>query len=302
MEARQSSLLRSRSRGVRKNALDPPPALLKLRVMTELADALLPLLKAELSKEPTPRLVFISGAQGIGKSTALRSVLEALGPGVIGLGIDDFYLPKAERAQLAAEVHPLFATRGPPGTHDVPLLMETLSALKASRPGEELALPRFSKRDDDSAEPIILKVEDRPSLIILEGWLMGVASDPAAPFDAPLNSIEAEDPSGAWRQYQEEQLGAPYARLWDMADSFIHLDAPGFETVLDWRLQQEAETLGKAPGTLTEAETEWVERFILHYQRLTERLLSGHRRPGNVIKVRRDRTVASANEVRGKTL
>lgn len=277
---------------MRKNALDPRPALLKLRVMTELANALLPLLKAELSEGTAPRLVFISGAQGIGKSTALRSVLEAIGPRAIGLGIDDFYLPKAERARLAAEVHPLFATRGPPGTHDVPLLMETLSALKAARPGAEIPLPRFSKRDDDRAEPVMLKLEDRPSLIILEGWLMGVAPDPSAPFDAPLNSIEAEDPSGAWRQYQEEELGGPYARLWDMADSFIHLNAPSFETVLDWRLQQEAETLGKAPGTLTEAEAEWVERFILHYQRLTERLLSGHRLPGSVIKVRRDRTVA----------
>ncbi|RIJ31130.1 hypothetical protein [Henriciella algicola] len=279
---------------MRKNALDPRPALLKLRVMTELADALLPLLKAELSDGTAPRLVFISGAQGIGKSTALRSVLEALGPRAIGLGIDDFYLPKAERARLAAEVHPLFATRGPPGTHDVLLLMETLTALQTAQPGEEIRLPRFSKRDDDRAEPTVLTMEDRPSLVILEGWLMGAAPDPSAPLDAPLNSIEAEDPSGAWRQYQEEQLGGFYARLWDMADSFIHLDAPGFETVLDWRLQQEAETLGKAPGTLTEAETEWVERFILHYQRLTERLLSGHRRPGNVIKVRRDRTVPGA--------
>ncbi len=260
--------------------------------MTELADALLPLLKVQLSEGSPPRLVFISGAQGIGKSTALRSALEVLGPRAIGLGIDDFYLPKAERARLAAEVHPLFATRGPPGTHDLPLLMETLTALKAAQPGTKISLPRFSKRDDDRVEPVVLTLEDRPSLIILEGWLIGVATDPSAPSDAPLNSIEDEDPSGAWRQYQEAQLAGPYARLWDMADSFIYLDAPGFETVLGWRLQQEADNLGKAPGTLSEAETRWVERFIQHYERLTERLLSGQRRPGEVLKLRRDRTVA----------
>lgn len=259
--------------------------------MTELADALLPLLKAQLSDGPAPRLVFISGAQGIGKSTALRSALEALGPRAIGLGIDDFYLPKAKRARLAAEVHPLFTTRGPPGTHDVPLLVETLTELRTAQPSDTFPLPRFSKRDDDRAEPVVLTLEERPSLIILEGWLMGVATDPSAPSDAPLNSIEAEDPSGAWRQYQEEQLAGPYARLWDMADSFIHLDAPGFETVLGWRLQQEADNFGKAPGTLGEAETQWVERFIQHYERLTERLLSGQRRPGEVLKLRRNRTV-----------
>ena len=292
MEARQLCIGGSISWAVRKNALDPCPALLKLPAMTELADALLPLRKAQLSEGPAPRLVFISGAQGIGKSTALRSALEALGARAIGFGIDDFYLPKADRARLADEVHPLFATRGPPGTHDVPLLMETLTALRAAQPGAEIPLPRFSKRDDDRAEPTVLTLEARPSLIILEGWLMGVAPDPSAPSDTPLNSIEAEDPFGAWRQYQEKQLAGPYARLWDMADSFIHLDAPGFETVLGWRLQQEAENLGKAPGTLSEAETQWVERFILHYQRLTERLLSGQRRPGQVVKVRRDRTVA----------
>ncbi|HIK64919.1 MAG TPA: hypothetical protein EYG02_07800 [Henriciella marina] len=265
--------------------------MLKLRVMTELADALLPLLKAQLSEGPTPHLVFISGAQGIGKSTALRSAIEALGPRAIGLGIDDFYLPKSERERLAAEVHPLFATRGPPGTHDVPLLMETLTALRTVRPGSAISLPRFSKRDDDRGEPTVLTPEERPSLIILEGWLMGAAPDPSAPSDAPLNSIEAEDQTGAWRQYQEEQLAGPYARLWDLADSFIHLDAPDFETVLGWRLQQEAENLGKAPGTLREAETRWVERFIQHYKRLTRRMLSGQRRDGHVIKVRVDRSV-----------
>ena len=169
--------------------------------------------------------------------------------------------------------------------------METLYTLKTARPGTEISLPRFSKRDDDRAEPVVLTLESPPSLIILEGWLMGAAPDPSAPSDAPLNSIEAEDPSGAWRQYQEEQLAGPYARLWDMADSFIHLDAPGFETVLSWRLQQEADNLGKAPGTLSEAETQWVERFIQHYERLTRRMLSGQRRDGHVIKVRVDRSV-----------
>ena len=257
--------------------------------MMLLHDALLPLLRSKMQNGPA--VVFISGAQGIGKSTALRSALEALGPSAIGLGIDDFYLPKAERARLAAEVHPLFATRGPPGTHDVPLLMETLIALRTARPGDTIPLPRFSKWDDDRADPVVLTLEARPNLIILEGWLMGVAPDPSASSDAPLNSIEAEDPTGAWRQYQEQQLSAPYARLWDMADSFIHLDAPGFETVLGWRLQQEAENLGKAPGSLGETETQWVERFIQHYERLTRRMLSGHRRDGDVIKVGADRQV-----------
>ena len=58
--------------------------------MREIADALLPLLEAEASKaERGPRTIFISGAQGIGKSTALARALKRLDVPAIGLGIDD---------------------------------------------------------------------------------------------------------------------------------------------------------------------------------------------------------------------
>src|SRR5690606_26489272 len=68
-------------------------------------------------------LVGVSGCQGSGKTT-LASLLvlllrEMLGLRCINLSIDDFYLTRAERQQLAATVHPLLATRGVPGTHDV---------------------------------------------------------------------------------------------------------------------------------------------------------------------------------------
>ena len=255
--------------------------------MREIADALLPLLEAEASKaERGPRTIFISGAQGIGKSTALARALKRLNVPAIGLGIDDFYLPKTARQRLARDVHPLFETRGPPGTHDIPLLTDTLCLLQAAEPGMQIALPRFSKRADDrQAEPHWLALPARPKLILLEGWLMGVAPDTASPDDAPLNRVEAEDTQGDWRRYQEDQLAGPYRRLWDMADSFIHIEAPGFETVLGWRLEQEAANLGKPPGTLSANEAAWVERFIQHYERLTRRLLTGQRRAGATIKV-----------------
>ena len=66
--------------------------------MTGLSDALLPLVRPQLEvASEAPRLVFISGAQGIGKSTALKAALSRLDANVCGLGIDDFYLPKADR-------------------------------------------------------------------------------------------------------------------------------------------------------------------------------------------------------------
>ena len=58
------------------------------------------------------------------------------------LAVDDLYLPKAERRRLAADVSPLLATRGVPGTHDVGLGLEVIDAL--GRAGE-IALPSFDK-------------------------------------------------------------------------------------------------------------------------------------------------------------
>src|SRR5690606_13368304 len=81
-------------------------------------------------------LVGVSGCQGSGKSTlaALLVLLarELLGLRAVNLSIDDFYLGHAERQVLARKVHPLLATRGVPGTHEVPLAMDTIAALRGT--------------------------------------------------------------------------------------------------------------------------------------------------------------------------
>ena len=253
--------------------------------MTPLAGRLLALASAAV--DAGARIVFIAGPQGVGKSTAMATLTAAI-PGSVALALDDFYLTRVARQALARNVHPLFATRGPPGTHDVALLMETLTRLMAAGPDERIRVPVFDKAADDRrAQADWTVVPGAPRVIFLEGWLLGVAADPAAAEAPPLNAVEAEDLDGTWRAYQEAQLAGPYARLWDMADAFIYLDAPGFASVHDWRIEQEETTRGLAPGTLDAARRDWVARFILHYQRLTERLLAGHRRPGAAIAVDR---------------
>ena len=253
--------------------------------MTPLAGRLLAL--ATEAVDAGARIIFIAGPQGVGKSTAMATLTEAV-PGSVALALDDFYLTRAEREALARDVHPLFATRGPPGTHDIALLTETLTRLMAAGPDERTRVPVFDKATDARRTPDDWTVvRGAPRVIFVEGWLLGVAADPAAAEAPPLNAVEAEDPDGTWRAYQEAQLAGPYARLWDVADAFIYLDAPGFAAVQDWRMQQEETTRGLAPGTLDAARRDWVARFILHYQRLTERLLAGHRRPGQAIAVDR---------------
>ena len=70
-------------------------------------------------------VVGLAGAQGSGKSTMaprLAGRLAATGLRAHVLALDDFYLTHDERAELARSVHPLLATRGVPGTHDLALL------------------------------------------------------------------------------------------------------------------------------------------------------------------------------------
>ncbi|MGH8252817.1 MAG: adenylyl-sulfate kinase, partial [Steroidobacteraceae bacterium] len=73
--------------------------------------------------------VGISGAQGSGKSTlaaALQGLLHSRGFATVVLSLDDFYLTRAQRSELARRVHPLLQTRGVPGTHDVALALEVI--------------------------------------------------------------------------------------------------------------------------------------------------------------------------------
>ena len=84
--------------------------------------------RTEAMSQDGPPILGIAGSQGSGKSTLAKAVAERFGGA--SLSLDDVYLTKAERAAMAARVHPLFATRGPPGTHDLGLLNRLLDRLQ----------------------------------------------------------------------------------------------------------------------------------------------------------------------------
>ena len=97
-----------------------------------------------------PFIVGINGSQGSGKST-LTSFIEYYlssvhGKQVVSLSIDDFYFDQSQRNALAIKVHPLLATRGVPGTHNIPLALDTLRNLDS---GSRTLLPRFDKATDN---------------------------------------------------------------------------------------------------------------------------------------------------------
>ena len=242
--------------------------------------------EVQIRAHPGVPILFVSGAQGIGKSTAIAHLQRQFDDRLAVLGLDDFYLTRREREALADRVHPLFEVRGPPGTHDIAFLRKTMEALQQADAASKIAIPRFDKRIDDRAPPESWTMfKGRPRAILVEGWCVGALPQEDATRSAPLNAIEATDPTGDWRAFQETQLAGAYADLWDQADAFFHLSAPSFEQVLDWRTQQEATTHGVVVEALPNETKAWVGEFIQHYERLTRRMLEGGRRSGYKLQV-----------------
>lgn len=233
-------------------------------------------------------LLGLSGAQGSGKSTlAARFARET---GALHLSLDDFYLIKAEREALARAEHPLFVTRGPPGTHDIALLGDTIGALMTAGAGARTPLPRFDKLNDDRAPRAEWRVhEGRPDLIVLEGWCIGARPQHERLLEEPINGLEAtEDRQALWRRHANQHLAAAYHDLFVCLDAIVLLKAPSFEIVSAWREEQEAGLLGRP---LHEAERTRLARFIAHYERLTRHMLAGGLRADIVIALDDQRAI-----------
>lgn len=251
----------------------------------------------DLPARDAPWLIGLSGPQGAGKSTLASDLTRFFGPSLATLSLDDFYLTRQERLGLANAISPLFETRGPPGTHDTALLERTLHDLACDDSAFPVRAPSFDKRADDRAADEAGRLFDqRPRVILVEGWCVGAIAPPDFHTAEPMNVIEDADTGGEWRRYQADQLRGPYARLWDRLDRFIHLQAPSFEIVFQWRAEQESTLLGLARADLPEERVIWVRTFIAHYERLTIAMSAGWRRPGVVLHLDEARRVTRLSE------
>ncbi|MBX3481344.1 MAG: kinase [Caulobacter sp.] len=229
-----------------------------------------------------PPLIGVSGAQGSGKTTLVRSVASRIG--AVCLSLDDVYWPAYHRATLARQVHPLFATRGPPGTHDLPTLGHLLDRLAIAGPGDAIPLPAFDKLADDRLPQADWPVfRGAPTAILIDGWCLGATPQTAENLEKPVNALERdEDPDAIWRTAINAHLAGPYARLFSRFDGFLHLRAPGFEVVQAWREEQQAELVGR---DLLQEEKVGLHRFIQHFERLTRHMLAGGVLPGVTVQL-----------------
>lgn len=219
------------------------------------------------------RIYGICGLQGSGKSTLaaqLAGAAAARGLRLACVSIDDFYLDCAERHQLGQQVHPLLATRGPPGTHDTGLAAATLDAL---RRGGTCRLPRFDKSCDQRRPREQWPTLAAADLVVLEGWFLGTPPEDEEALADPVNDLEREeDPDGRWRNWCNRALAREYPSLWRRVDRLLFLQPPGFEVVPAWRWQQE-QSLRQANPQYRGMDRAALERFIQHFERVSRQAL-----------------------------
>ncbi|MBS0281778.1 MAG: kinase [Proteobacteria bacterium] len=221
-------------------------------------------------------IVGFCGSQGSGKSTGvalLKILLEAEGLRTATLSIDDLYLSKEARQKLAEEVHPLLATRGPPGTHDVALGEEVLNALPKS---QAVSIPRFDKARDTRMDPSKWDQFQGPADVILfEGWCVDARPQPPEALAEPVNALERNsDPDGRWRAYVNDALAGPYQHLFGRIGFLVFLAAPSFEVVAGWRKEQEAKLRARTDGSSHVMSDDEIDRFVQFYERLTRFMLT----------------------------
>lgn len=228
-----------------------------------------------------PLILGINGSQGSGKSTLAALFCDYATSlhqcSAIALSIDDFYLPRDDRIMLGNTIHPLLKSRGVPGTHDIDLACDTLRAL-CSHSGT-VAVPRFNKATDDREAATNWPRYNSPiDIIVFEGWCLGAKPQTSAQLASPCNDLEAnEDPSGVWRRYVNTQLAETYPALFALVDCWLMLQAPSFDCVYNWRLEQEQKLLAASTtnaNTIGIMNPDQVARFVEHYQRLTEHCLN----------------------------
>lgn len=229
-----------------------------------------------------PWFVGLQGTQGSGKSTVclfIKALLEkCFDLNVVILSLDDFYKTRKERALLAKEVHPLFATRGVPGTHDLALANQVIDELSELQAGESCFVPSFNKAIDDRREKSQWQSIPGPiNVILFEGWCVGVTPQANTSLAKAVNELERiEDANGKWRGFVNQQLETGYAQFYARIENLIALQAPSFKCVYQWRLLQETKLLEANKHTSDQTHQplriqtpEEIERFIAHYERLT---------------------------------
>ena len=228
-------------------------------------------------KDNKTKIIGLSGGQGSGKST-ITEILKFILKKKYGLdlcifSIDDFYKTKVERKIMSKKIHPLFLTRGVPGTHDVKLINKTFKNLK-KKVFKPVLIPKFDKAADDRFKKSQwIKVRKPPHVIIFEGWCVGARHQKINMLKRSSNLIEKKhDPDLKWRKKVNNHLKGHYKKLFKKIDKLVYLKAPSFNRIFQWRLLQEQKLKLTSKNKETMSKSK-VREFIMYYERITKQMM-----------------------------
>ena len=230
----------------------------------------------KLSKKKI-KIIGLTGGQGAGKSTItqiIKLIFEIkYNFNVAFFSIDDFYKTLRERETLSKKVHPMFKTRGVPGTHDTKLLSKIFNDL-SKKNFKSVYVPRFDKSIDDRFQKSKWqKISKKPDLIIFEGWCVGAKAQTKKQLLKPINILEKNnDNKLVWRTKVNNELNNNYRKIFSKIDCLIFLKVPNFECVYKWRLLQENKLKLTSKGKKIMSPKQ-VREFIMYYERITKHML-----------------------------
>ncbi len=229
-----------------------------------------------------------SGGQGSGKTTItgiLKIILKKFFKREIYVSsIDNFYKTLKDRNEMSYKVHPLFKTRGVPGTHDINLIKNFFYFINKKK-FKKFKLPQFDKSiDDRSKKKYWTKIKKKPDIVILEGWCVGAKPQPSSLLKKSTNILEKyEDINLTWRKYVNEKLKKEYKKLFTMIDHFIFMKIPNFDMVLKWRLLQESKLKKKSHTKNKIMSYNEIKRFIMFYERITLQMIKDLSKSASIV-------------------
>ena len=232
------------------------------------------------SKDFKTKIIGLSGGQGAGKSTItgiLKLILKKkYGLNICVFSIDDFYKTKNERLRMSKKKHPLFITRGVPGTHDITLLNQTIRKLKQKK-FRTVLIPKFDKsKDDRLSKRKWQKIKIKPDIIIFEGWCVGTTHQNNNELKRPLNLIEKKyDENLKWRKTVNNLIKKRYKNIFNKIDKLVFLKVPHFNYIIKWRWLQEQKMKLTTKSKKTMSKTQ-VKEFIMFYERLTKHMIKNY--------------------------
>jgi len=220
-----------------------------------------------LFKLKSKKKIMIAGPQGSGKSSLSKLIklyLEKFyDKSVIIISMDDFYLSKKQRTQLSKNIHPLFLTRGVPGTHDLGLMNKKIKQILNKE--FPIYLPIFDKVSDTRKRTYkkVLKAD----VIIFEGWCAGAQPVDLNYLQKNFNNLEKhKDKNFIWRNSYNKYLNE-YQKIFSKFNYFIYFQFNHWDHVLNWKYKQELELRDKKKDL---ALKKYLKEFVQYYEKVSK--------------------------------